>query len=271
MKAFIHLLPIEARRALSRRAVWVLVSVALVGLVALGGIAFLSSNDFDPSVAGPDVARLTDLWLRGGGDGTLTPALLFLTVGAMIGGATVTGAEWQNGMLITLCTWEVRRVPLLLARIVAAAMLATAIGLALLVLYCLVLAPTFLLRGSTEGADAAFWTDLLGAIGRMSVLGGLAAALAAALASIGRRTAVALGVAFAYLSFIEGAVRGLWPERSRWLIAENAIVFVTGADLEGAPFTRSTPLAIMTLVGYVAFFTCVALAAIRQRDMASVG
>ncbi|MEJ7582585.1 MAG: hypothetical protein WKF43_00585 [Acidimicrobiales bacterium] len=271
MRAFIHLLPVEARRALSRRAVWALVSVALVGLVVLGALAFLSSNDFDPSVAEPDIARLTDLWLTGGGDGTLTPALIFLAVGAMIGGATVTGADWQNGTIITLCTWEVRRVPLLLARIVATALLATAIGAALLLLYCLSLVPTYLLRGSIEGADGGFWTSLLGAIVRMSVLTGLAAALAASVASIGRRTAVALGVAFAYLSFVEGAVRGLWPERSRWLIAENAIVFVTGADLEGAPFTRGVPVATLTLFGYVAFVTGLALVAIRQRDMTGVG
>ncbi len=132
--------------------------------------------------------------MTGGGDGVLAATLLFLAVGALIGGATVTGAEWQHGTVVTISTWEVRRVRLLSARILSAMALATLIGMALLVLFCLSLAPTYLLRGTTDGADTEFWRELAFAIGRLAALTGLAAGLGAAVASIGRRTTVAVGV-----------------------------------------------------------------------------
>ena len=87
-----------------------LIGVALLGIALTGVIGFLGSNDFDPTRPEPDIARLTDLWVPGGGDGVLTATLLFLAVGAIIGGATVTGAEWQHGTIVTVSTWEVRRV-----------------------------------------------------------------------------------------------------------------------------------------------------------------
>ena len=151
--------------------------------------------------------------MTGGGDGVLTATLLFLAVGAIIGGATVTGAEWQHGTVVTISTWEVRRVRLLSARILSAMALATLIGMALLVLFCLSLVPTYLLRGTTDGADAEFWRELAFAIGRLAALTGLAAGLGAAVASIGRRTTVAIGASFAYLAVVETAVRAKWPER----------------------------------------------------------
>jgi hypothetical protein len=262
---------VEARRALSRRAVWVLITIALAGIALTGVIAYLGSNDFDPARADPDIARLTDLWIAGGGDGALTVTLIFLAVGAMIGGATVTGAEWQNGVIVTLCTWEVRRVRLLLARIVTAALLATIISLALLLIFCGSLAPTYILRGTTDGADAEFWRSLAGAIARIACLTGLVAATGAAVASIGKRTSVALGAAFVYLSFVEGAVRGLWPDRGRWLMGENAAIVVTGADLDGAEFSRSVPVAALTLSMYAIVLVVVAIELFRRRDLASVG
>jgi len=267
--SFALLCAIEARRALSRRAVWVLVAIALAGIVLTGVIAFLGSNDFDPRKPDLDIARLTDLWVQGGGDGALSATLIFLAVGAIIGGATVTGAEWQHGTVVTVCTWEVRRARLLLARIPSASVLAFVIGMGLLVLFCLSLVPTYLLRGTTAGADADFWVDLASAIGRISTLTAIAAATGAAVASIGRRTTVAIGAAFAYLAVLETTVRAVWPERGRWLIGENAAVLVTAADLEGAEFTRSVATAAVTLCGYVAVLVAVAVLLFRRRDLAS--
>ena len=268
MTPFPRLFAVEARRALSRRAIWGLISVALLGIVLTGVIAFAGSNDFDAAAPGPDIARLTDLWVPGGGDGALTATLLFLAVGAIMGGATVTGAEWQHGTIVTVSTWEVRRVRLLFARILSAMVLAGLIGMALVVLFCLALVPTYLLRGTTEGADAAFWRELAMAIGRISALTALAAGLGAALASIGRRTTVALAVAFAYLAVVETTVRVQWPERGRRLLAENTAVLVTAADLDGAEFTRGVGPAALTLCGYVVVLVAVALVLFRRRDLA---
>ncbi len=198
----------------------------------------------------------------------LTASLLFLAVGAIIGGATVTGAEWQHGTIVTVATWEVRRVRLLLARILSAMGLAVVIGMALLVLLCLSLVPTYLLRGTTQGADADFWRELVLAIGRISGLAGLAAGLGAALASIGRRTTVAIGAAFAYLAVVETTIRALWPARGRWLLGENTAVLATAADLDGAVFTRDVATAAFTLCGYVAALVAVALLLFHRRDLA---
>ncbi len=267
MISFRRLFAVEARRALSRRAVWLLIAVALLGIVATGLIAYLGSNDFDPTASDPDIARLTDLWVAGGVDGALTATILFLAVGAIIGGATVTGAEWQHGTVVTVSTWEVRRVRLLLARIVSAMLLAGVIGMALLVLFCMALVPTYLLRGTTVGADGDFWRELAMAIGRISGLTAIAAGLGAAIASIGRRTTVAIAAAFAYLAVIEPSVRALWPARGRWLLGENTVVLTTAANLDGAEFTRGVTAAALTLGFYLAVLVSVALLLFRRRDL----
>jgi hypothetical protein len=246
-----------------------LIGVALLGIAISGVAAFLSSNDFDAGVPEVDIARLTDLWIAGGGDGVLPVTLMFLAIGAIIGGATVTGAEWQNGTVVTVCTWEPRRGKLLGARILSATVLAGAIAAVLLALFGLSLGPTYVLRGTTEGADAAFWFELAGAVGRFSGLTALAAAAGAAAASIGRRTTVALGVSFAYLAIVEGAVRGIWPGRARWLIGENAAILATAADLDGAAFSRGTTTAALTLGGYVAVLVAASVMLFRHRDLVS--
>ena len=63
---------------------------------------------------------------------------------------------------------------------------------------------------------------------------GLAAMFAASVAMIGRSTAAALGVAFAYMLIFENLVRAWKPWSARFLIGENGAMFITGADLETA-------------------------------------
>jgi hypothetical protein len=104
---------------------------------------------------------------------------------------------------------------------------------------------------------------------RIAAVTGLAAALGASLASIGRRTAMALGVAFAYMAIVEAIVRSQWPHAARWLIAENTGIVVTNADLRGADFTRGTGVAALTIVGYIAVLMAIAIELFRRRDLAS--
>jgi hypothetical protein len=271
MRSFWLLCTVEARRALSRRAVRALVGIALLGIAITGVAVFAANGDFDPTVRRGDieVARLTHLWVTGSADGVLGGTLLFLAVGGLIGGATVVGAEWQHGTMVTLCTWEVRRGRLLAARLLTTFVLAVAIALGLIVLFCAALVPTYLFRGTTAGADADFWRTLAAAVARISLLTGLAAVLGGALASIGRRTTLALGVAFAYLAAVEGAIRGLWPARGRWLIGENVAILVSAADLEGATFTRDPAAAAATLGGYAAVLVAAAVLLFRRRDLAA--
>ena len=117
----------EIRRALARRAVRLLIGIALVGIALAGVLVYVHATD------PPTGFRLVQTW-----DGTddaflLTPGLL-LVIGALIGGATVTGAEWRAGTVLGLLTWEPRRHRVLAARALAVGVLAAAISLILLIL-----------------------------------------------------------------------------------------------------------------------------------------
>jgi len=68
---------------------------------------------------------------------------------------------------------------------------------------------------------SAWWWGLVGGVTRSAVLTGLAAALGASLAMIGRNTAVALGAAFVYLNVVEGVLRAWKPWLGRCFISEK--------------------------------------------------
>ena len=85
---------------------------------------------------------------------------------------------------------------------------------------------------------------------RVACVIGLAATFVASVAMIGRNTAAALGVAFAYLMVVENIVHAWKPWAARFLLGPNGAVFVTGRDLDTAEFSRSTATAGLTLLGY---------------------
>jgi hypothetical protein len=118
-----HLLVVEVRRALHRRLVWALLALALLAIVVAGVVEFLASRDLDLVVlrgAGhQDPAVMTDWWISGSTDGPLAVGALLLVMGALVGGASVAGAEWRAGTVTTVLTWEPRRVRLNLARTAA--------------------------------------------------------------------------------------------------------------------------------------------------------
>ena len=171
--------------------------------------------------------------------------------------------------MTTLLTWEPRRVRVLVARLTAVLLAAAVIALVLLVVFTLALLPALLAHGSTAGADAAWWRGLVGGVARSAVLTGLAATLGASLAMIGRNTAVALGVAFVYLNVLEGVLRAWKPWVGRWLVSENAAIFLSDGRASGLSFTRSTMTATLTVVVYVAAVAGVATLLFRRRDIAT--
>ena len=264
---FTTLLRVEMRRALARRAVRVLVALALVGTAIAAVIAYATGGSFDPVTASsdPSIWRLAD-YAGGGGETILSVTVVFLAIGALLGGATVAAADWRAGTMTTLCTWETRRARLLAARFAAIAILAVAISWVLQAAFILAMLPAVLLRGTTDGVDSAWWSALLGSAGREAVVIALAALLGAALATIGRNTTAALGTAFVYLAIVEGIVRGIWPERARWLIGENATIVLTGKRFDDAPFIRDPSLATITLAAYAAAIVFVAVTLFRRRE-----
>ena len=292
----------DVRRCLSRRVVWVLVGVAVIGIV-IASIATYVNTGGDGATAreqaiqecmlyeeGPPARaealcrrtipmdafdnriRLVDLWPEGRNDGDriLAVTVLFLAIGALLGGASMVGADWKAGTMATLLTWEPRRVRLAVARFTAVVVLAMLIGLALQLLLILGLLPAILGHGTTEGADASWWRGLVGGLLRCQVLTGMAALFGAAVAMVGRNTAAAMSVAFAYMVLGENLVRTWKPWLRPWLLAENAFIFLNGHTPLGIGIGRSFGAATLTLAAYSLGLAAVATLVFRQRDVATV-
>ena len=264
----------EMRRALHRRAVWVLLLLAFVGIALLGVIAFTDSagrSVTELHTDGTHPAVMADWWVDGGGDGILMIAGLPLMLGALFGGASVVGAEWRAGTVTTVLTWEPRRLRLHAARTGACFILATVISFALQALFLGATLPAVLAHGTTAGTDAEWWGALLAAMGRLALLTGAAAALAASLATLGRSTAFALSAVFAWLAIGENLVRGLKPSLQPLLLGDNLSIVLTWAQLRSADFTRSEVLAVATVLGYVGVVVALAAASFVRRDIAGAG
>jgi ABC-type transport system involved in multi-copper enzyme maturation permease subunit len=268
-----NLLVVEMRRALHRPVVRVLVLIALLGCAAAGVIAFIDSSG--KSLAELQVngqhhpAIMRDWWIAGTGDGALAIASLFLVIGGLIGGATVAGAEWRAGTITTLLTWEPRRVRVHLSRTAACAILAFLIALALQIVFLASLLPAVLMNGSTANLDAAWWVSLVAAMGRTSLLTAIAAMLAVALSTIGRNTAFALVVVFAWITVLEGLIRGLKPGLARFLWGENMTIVLSWAQLDNVRFQRGPVVALVTVTLYLSVIVAAATWAFRRRDVAA--
>lgn len=266
----ISLIGVEMRRGLARRSTRGLLAVAVIGIAAIGVGIFLSSRATVDAGGFVQDKRfhLTDLWaLDEGGDSILQVTAVFLAIGAVMGGATFIGGEWRWGTVTTLLTWEPRRTRVFLAKAAATLVLTFLIGIILQALVGLSVLPAALWRGTTAGADAEWSRAASGAVLRASALGAGAAALGYAVASIGRNTAAALGVAFAYVSVFESLVRGLKPGWQRWLIGDNAAVFLTARELRPADFERTVLEAGLILSAYLAAILGAGALVFSRRDV----
>jgi hypothetical protein len=271
--AMIRLVGNEMRRAMHRRVVWALIALALVGVALLGVIAFADSSG--KSVAELELgdahpALMADWWMAGTADGILVIAALPLLIGALFGGASVVGAEWRAGTVTTILTWEPRRLRLHVARTLACVLLATAIAFVLQAVFLAATLPAVLAHGTTAGVDAAWWWALLGAMARIALVTGAAACISASLATIGRGTAFALGVAFAWLAVAEGLVRGLKPGLQHLLLGDNLTLVLTWGQLEGAEYARSGLAALLTGLTYLAIVGGAGTLAFTRRDVAGL-
>lgn len=214
---------------------------------------------------------LTNLWRseEEGGDSILAVTAIFLGIGAFVGGASMVGAEWKAGTFTTLLTWEPRRLRVAVVKLLTAGALALLVAMLLQLLFVAALLPTVLLRGTTEGADAEWFWGALGGFTRSATLAAIGAVVGAAVAMVGRSTSAALGAAFAYLAVLEAILRAWKPEQSRWLVAENAAIFLTGRRLENAPFDRPFVTAALTLAAFTVGLVGAAAATFRSRDVAA--
>ena len=240
----ITMLDVEIRRCFARRLVRWLIVVAVVGCAIA---AVISRREAGPAGTA-DEFRLVELWVPGG-DPLLGVAAMFLLIGGVLGGASMIGAEWRAGTFATLLTWEPNRRRVAVAKIACGAV---AFGHRW-GCRCSTAPPSCPPRWAParRGGGRGVARSLLGAGVRIAALTGLAASLMASIAMIGRNTAAALGVAFAYLMVVENIVHAWKPWAARFLLGPNGAVFVTGADLETEEFSRSAVTAGLTLTAYV--------------------
>jgi hypothetical protein len=120
-------------------------------------------------------------------------------------GASYVGAEWASGGMMNLLLWQPRRVPVLAAKLVA---LLTSMVVAGLVLYAVWMG-MWAAVASTRGVWGHATAGTIRSFGLLSVramvIGLVAATIGFGIASIGRGTATALGVAIGYVLLFEGA------------------------------------------------------------------
>lgn len=303
----IRVLRVELRRLASRRLVQVLVAVGILAIAVTGVILAVKSHqptaaelaqavaDRDLNVqecvdhprrynvapapgqtqqeacertTGPVSAWVGDdrFALSGLRDVFLGTSLVVAAFGLIVG-ASFVGAEWHAGTIGTLLTWEPRRTRVLLAKVVACTVAVFVIGVALQALLGAALWLVAATRGTTEGTGGTWLRSVAGVVTRAALLGSLTAAVGMAVASIGRNTAAALGTGFAYLGVVEGIVRGLRPQWQRWLVGDNAVLFLTGVDNRFPPLGRTMTSGGLLLAGYAAVLVLLVLAAFRARDV----
>lgn len=213
--------------------------------------------------APPFTFRLTGLLdiVEGAGfKGTAIP----LVIVSFLLGASFVGAEWQSGAVATLLAWKPGRLQVLTAKVAVPAGVLFVGALVAQALLAFALVPVAAIKGTTEGIDAAWLVSFVSACLRVGVLAGIAAALGASVAMIGRGTAAALGVAAIY-AVIELFIRGFEdPEWQRWLLGENASAFVT-AQRPAAGFSPTGAFLVVSAV--VAATTVLAAQTFKRRDV----
>lgn len=188
----------------------------------------------------------------------------FLMLGWIVG-ASFIGAEWHNRMVTTTLTWEPRRVRVILAKLLALGVCVAVWILVLEAVFAASLYPAAAVHGITDSVDAAFWKEAGAVALRVDVLAVLAALLGFSIATIGRNTAAALGVGFAYLTVVEGLIRGFKPEWSEWLLGDNIALFLVGA--QSSPLGHDQTTAAWLLLAYCAALIALATAFFRRREM----
>lgn len=182
-------------------------------------------------------------------------------------GASFIGAEWRHDTITTLLTWEPRRVRLMLAKVAAVAVCSFVAALLIQALTGAVVAPSAYAFGSTAGADAEWLRNLVEQALRIASVGALIGAVGFALASLGRNTAAALGVGFAYVVVVENLIRALKPEWQPWFFTDNTVI-VVAADPGVLPeIGHTVGQATVVIVGYALLLLLAALAIFRSRDV----
>ena len=184
-------------------------------------------------------------------------------------GASLVGAEFSSRSMTTLLTWETRRGRVFVAKSVAAVATMSLFALAVLVLVALAMWPALALHGAPLQPDDPAFTSLAGDIARGVALTALASGIGFAIATIGRNTAIALGVGFGYIVILENILGSSLERWRQWLVLGNVIVLVSGNDEGGGDIPGRTVVeAAVFLTAVTIAMLAVAAGTFRARDLA---
>jgi ABC-type transport system involved in multi-copper enzyme maturation permease subunit len=132
--------------------------------------------------------------------------LIFGVIFALFGfavGASSIGAEWSSGGMSNLLLWRPRRLATLGGKLAALLLAVLVCGLLFLALWVGLLCGLAGFRGSFGHLTSGLLTSMALAASRSIALGLAMTAIGFAIASIGRNTASALGIAVGYIVVIE--------------------------------------------------------------------
>jgi hypothetical protein len=226
---------------------------------------FCRENAGNPAPYMPSHLALVDLPQILEGISSITSIL------GLVIGASFVAASWQTGTISTIFTWEPRRLRWFAARILILAAGVFAIVTAIVTFLSVGLALVAMLRGSTVGIGAAWWTDVLTTSLRVSLTAALSAVIGGAVAASGRHTAAALGVVFVWTAVLEGLVRGFRPLWTPWLLGDNLVSFTAWQTSEyqypEGTFVISPGRGVFVILGYTAVVLAFGFIFTRIRDV----
>lgn len=191
-----------------------------------------------------------------------------LISGAFVVGASSAGADWHAGLMPTVLTWESRRRRVFIARLAAIAAAVFVIVVLWQALLAAAVLPGTLAVDTTDGTGGQ-WPGTISGLGlRTAAVAVGAAVFGFALAMIGRSTAAALGIGFAYMFVVENVVGSQFKPLRPWLMLWNALVFTKGTFEAGGDVPgRTVTGAGLVLAVWAAVLVGIAAVLFQRRDV----
>lgn len=204
------------------------------------------------------LTSLTDIF-----GGTSIPLIIL----GLAFGASFIGAEWHEGTVTPLLTWQPRRALVLVTKALAILLAVIVSAIAIQALLGLALWLAAALRGTTEGADGAWLAETAGIALRGAVIAGLISVIGFSIGSVARNTTVAVIVGFVYFGVAEQVIRNLKPGWQPWFVGDNAAAFVIGDTQEMFGLFRSPTGALFVVTLYAAAALVLSTAWFQARDV----
>lgn len=261
---------------LSRRpAIWILVAIFWLGVLIAGYFFWFLYirllQGANPNTPPPDL-----------GNSFLVPNALLSNVipnvrtfGAPIGiilGTLLVGGEYSWGTLKTILTQRPGRLALLGGKFLGLAVFVLILAAGALLLSYIVSLITALIIGASGAPPNAL--ELLKGLGAAWLIIAVWATFGAALATLFRSSALAIGIGLVYTLVVETAVSGVAAFLTQFASLEHALPGANAGFIADALGGNSAPTpgsstgqAVAILITYVVAFVAIAALVTRQRDV----